>query len=136
MEADAVTERPLTRNDVNVYAFWERAIDGKGRLLPSWRSRSVEIRCDRGHLVAYLIRTPLGDLWARRKPWVERDTQHGFEVGWADVDGPQEGRCMSCRRSWIMDPALIDQVGVVMRPSQLASRPAVTPPTGGPNPFA
>jgi hypothetical protein len=43
---------------------------------------------------------------------------------------------MSCRRSWVMDPALIDQVGVVMRPSQLASRPAITPPTEGPNPFA
>jgi hypothetical protein len=134
--AAIMTGRPPNRDDINAYELWKRVIDDKGRLLPAWRSRSTEIRCDRGHLVAYLIRTPLGDLWVRRKPWVERDSQHGWEVGWADVDGPQEGRCMSCRRSWVMDPTLINQVGVVMRPRQLSSRPAVTPPTDGPNPFA
>ena len=135
--AAIMTERPPTRNDVTAYELWKRVIDDKGRLLPALRPRSTEVRCDRGHLVAYLSRTPVGDLWARRNPWVERDTQHGWEVGWADVDvGPRPGRCTSCRQSWDMDAALIDQVGVVMRPSQLASRPAVTPPTDGPNPFA
>ena len=123
-----LTARPSARE------IWAGCTDNKGRLLRRLRSSAVEVRCSKGHLVAYLLRTPAGTLWVRRRPWVERDSQHGWEVDWAEEDGPQFGHC-TCHKQWLMNPALVDWQRQTMHPVELRSEPAPGPTQGGDNPF-
>lgn len=115
---------------------WERCTDDKGRLRRKLRSRSVEVRCARGHLLAYLLPTPGGNLWVRRNPWVERDDQHGWVVGWAAEDHIQTAHC-TCQRSYLLDPTKLDLSRRTMRPEEVApDHGPAKPRTDVPNPFA
>lgn len=101
------------------WAAWALVADEKGRLKDTHRKRGLEIRCNKGHLVAWLLPTVQGTLWARRNPWVEHDAANGWEAGWASEDGPQTAHCPSCQRTWLLDPGRADLTQRRLAPADL-----------------